>query len=117
MKLTAGTVGGLLGITRIAYLSSQVNNKIIISSKLGYVLGVIIHYMSKDRTTELAILRLSNSSGTSDSPMTHVVEKILSSNTGSGFTVSEDGSYINANGLASNKRVILVGILTDFELE
>ena len=112
-----GRLGGLHGIKRIACLNSQVTNKIVISSKSGYVIGAIVHYMNKNRTTELAILRLSYSSGTIDSQTTHIVEKILSSNTGTGFTVSEDGSYINANGLASNKSVILVGILTDFELE
>ena len=110
-------LGELHGIKRIACLNSQVTNKIVISSKSGYVIGAIVHYMNKNRTTELAILRLSYSSGTIDSQTTHIVEKILSSNTGTGFTVSEDGSYINANGLASNKSVILVGILTDFELE
>ena len=113
----ATVLGGLHGIKRIAYLNSQRTNKIVISNKVGYVLGAIVHYMNKNRTTELAILRLSYSSGTIDSPTTHVVEKIFSSNTGTGFTVSEDGSYINADGLASNKSVILVGILTDFELE
>ena len=116
-RVVGAVLGGLHGIKRIAYLNSPVTNKIVISNKAGYVLGAIVHYMNKDRTTELAILRLSYSSGTIDSPTTHVVEKIFSSNTGTGFTVSEDGSYINANGLASNKSVILVGILTDFELE
>lgn len=108
-------MGGLIGIKRIAYITSQVNHKIIISNRMGYVLGAIVHYANYDRTTELAILRLSSKSN--DENLVHIVEKILSTSTGTGFTVSDDGSYINANGLSSNKIVILVGILTDFELQ
>lgn len=97
----AAVVGGLLDYASVKSKKSTVDEKFTITNR-GVVIAILEHYEFNSRTSSFAIISKADEG--------YRIDSILKTNMGIGFTVSEDGSYINCSGYASNKEVILIDV-------
>ena len=80
--------------------TTQSNQRITFDNVNSFLL-IMMHVTDASRTPSVAIAQR-------DSTGVYALYEILKTNTGDGFYVSSDGTYIVASGLASQKRIVAI---------